>query len=162
MSLPTPQPGHVAVVTGASSGIGADIARELAARGHELVLVARSADRLEALAEEVPTTAHVVPLDLGDREARAGLLGELESRGLVPQVLVNNAGFSTTGPVHASDPERETALVEVDVAAVVDLSSRFLPGMVQRRRGAVLNVASTAAFQPLPGQAAYGAAKAFV
>ena len=162
MTLPAPQPGHVAVVTGASSGIGADIARELARRGHELVLVARSADRLEALADELSTTAHVVPLDLGDRTARAGLLGELESRGLVPQVLVNNAGFSTTGPVYTSDPERETALVEVDVAAVVDLSSRFLPGMVQRGRGAMLNVASTAAFQPLPGQAAYGAAKAFV
>ena len=80
----------------------------------------------------------------------------------MPQVLVNNAGFSTTGPVHASDPEREAALVEVDVLAVVDLCSRFLPGMVARGSGAVLNVASTAAFQPLPGQAAYGAAKAFV
>jgi short-subunit dehydrogenase len=162
MPLPTPAPGHVAVVTGASSGIGADIARELAKRGHELVLVARSEDKLQALADELPTTAHVVPLDLGDREARAGLLAELESRGLVPQVLVNNAGFSTTGPVHASDPDREAALVEVDVLAVVDLCSRFLPGMVARGSGAVLNVASTAAFQPLPGQAAYGAAKAFV
>ena len=162
MSLPAPAPGHVAVVTGASSGIGADIARELAKRGHELVLVARSADKLQALADEVATTAHVVPLDLGDREARAGLLGELESRGLVPQVLVNNAGFSTTGPVHASDPDREAAVVELDVLAVVDLCSRFLPGMVERGAGAVLNVASTAAFQPLPGQATYGAAKAFV
>jgi short-subunit dehydrogenase len=77
-------------------------------------------------------------------------------------VLVNNAGFSTTGPVHASDPARERDLVEVDVTAVVDLCSHLLPGMVQRGRGSVLNVASTAAFQPLPGQAAYGAAKAFV
>jgi short-subunit dehydrogenase len=162
MSLPKPAPGHVAIVTGASSGIGADIARELSRRGHELVLVARSADKLEALADEVPTTAHAVPLDLADREARAGLLDELESRGLVPQILVNNAGFSTTGPVHTSDPAREAALVEVDVLAVVDLCSRFLPGMVERGTGAVLNVASTAAFQPLPGQAAYGAAKAFV
>ncbi len=162
MALPPPVPGRVAVVTGASSGIGADIARELAKRGHELVLVARSADKLQALADELPTTAHVVPLDLSDRAARDGLLAELESRELVPQVLVNNAGFSTTGPVHASDPERERDLVEVDVVAVVDLCSRFLPGMVQRGRGSVLNVASTAAFQPLPGQAAYGAAKAFV
>lgn len=162
MSLPAPAPGHVAVVTGASSGIGADIARELARRGHELVLVARSEDKLRALADELGTTAHVVPLDLGDREARAGLLPDLEARGLVPQVLVNNAGFSTTGPVHTSDPAREAALVEVDVMAVVDLCSRFLPGMVERGSGAVLNVASTAAFQPLPGQAAYGAAKAFV
>jgi short-subunit dehydrogenase len=162
MSLPAPAPGHVAVVTGASSGIGADIARELSRRGHELVLVARSADKLQELADEVATTAHVVPLDLADPEARAGLHADLEARGLVPQVLVNNAGFSTTGAVHVSDPERESALVEVDVKAVVDLCSRFLPGMVQRGSGAVLNVASTAAFQPLPGQAAYGAAKAFV
>jgi short-subunit dehydrogenase len=162
MSLPTPAPGHVAVVTGASSGIGADIARELARRGHELVLVARSADKLEALAEELPTTCHVVPVDLGNREARATLQAELDTRGLTVDVLVNNAGFSTTGPVHSSDVVREQQLVEVDVMAVVELCSRFLPGMVERGRGAVLNVASTAAFQPLPGQAAYGAAKAFV
>jgi short-subunit dehydrogenase len=75
---------------------------------------------------------------------------------------VNNAGFSTVGPVHASDPERELAMIEVDVATVADLCSRFLPGMVERGRGAVLNVASTAAFQPLPGQAGYAACKAFV
>jgi short-subunit dehydrogenase len=162
MSLPAPKPAHVAVITGASSGIGAEIARELSRRGHELVLVARSADKLQALADELPTTAHVVPADLADREARAGLLGELESRGVTPQILVNNAGFSTLGPVHRSDPGRELGLVEVDVAAVVDLCSRFLPGMVERGSGALLNVASTAAFQPLPGQAAYGAAKAFV
>jgi short-subunit dehydrogenase len=162
MSLPTPRAGHVCVVTGASSGIGAEIARELSRRGHELVLVARSVDRLQALAEELPTTAHVVPLDLADASARAGLLGELDARGLTPAALVNNAGFSTLGPVHGSDPRRELTLVEVDVAAVVDLCSRFLPGLVERGSGAVLNVASTAAFQPLPGQAAYAAAKAFV
>ena len=93
---------------------------------------------------------------------RAGLTAELESRGLTPQVLVNNAGFSTLGPVHSSDPADELKMIEVDVAAVADLCSRFLPGMVERGEGAVLNVASTAAFQPLPGQAGYGAAKAFV
>ena len=108
------------------------------------------------------TTAHVVPADLGDPQERARLVSELDARGLTPQVLVNNAGFSTLGPVHRSDPEAELGLVEVDVAAVVDLCSRVLPGMVERGAGAVLNVASTAAFQPLPGQAAYGAAKAFV
>jgi len=162
MSLPAPKPTHVAVVTGASSGIGAEIARELARRGHELVLVARSADKLQVLADELPTTAHVVPADLTDREARAGLLAELEGRGLTPQVLVNNAGFSTLGAVHRSDPELELRMIDVDVATVADLCSRFLPGMVERGSGAVLNVASTAAFQPLPGQAAYGASKAFV
>jgi short-subunit dehydrogenase len=162
MPLPDTSPGQVALVTGASSGIGAEIARELSRRGHELVLVARSAERLQSLADELPTRAHVVPADLTDREARAGLLPELESRGLTVQVLVNNAGFSTLGPVHRSDPDEELRMVEVDVTAVADLCSRFLPGMVERRRGAVLNVASTAAFQPLPGQASYGAAKAFV
>ncbi|MCW2710107.1 MAG: family NAD(P)-dependent oxidoreductase [Marmoricola sp.] len=162
MALPAPRPAHVAVVTGASSGIGAQIARELSRRGHELVLVARSADRLQSLADELPTTAHVVPADLSDHQARAGLLAEIESRGLTPQVLVNNAGFSTLCPVHRSNPEQELRMIEVDVAAVAELCSRFLPGMVERGDGALLNVASTAAFQPLPGQAAYGAGKAFV
>ena len=162
MTLPAPQPQHVAVITGASSGIGAEIARELSRRGHELVLVARSAERLRALADELPTTAHVVAADLTDRAARAGVLAELGSRGLTPQILVNNAGFSTLGPVHRSDAEAEVTMIELDVAAVADLCSRFLPGMVERGTGAVLNVASTAAFQPLPGQAAYGASKAFV
>ena len=162
MPLPAPQSLHVAVVTGASGGIGAEIARELSRRGHELVLVARSESKLEELAASLGTPAHVLALDLSDPSARAGLLGDLESRGLVPQILVNNAGFSTLGPVHRSDPLEEQRLVEVDVNAVVDLCSRFLPGMVERGTGVVLNVASTAAFQPLPGQAAYGAAKAFV
>ncbi len=162
MTLPAPQSLHVAVVTGASGGIGAEIARELSRRGHELVLVARSESKLEELAASLGTPAHVLALDLSDPSARAGLLGDLESRGLVPQILVNNAGFSTLGPVHRSDPLEEQRLVEVDVNAVVDLCSRFLPGMVERGTGVVLNVASTAAFQPLPGQAAYGAAKAFV
>jgi len=162
MTLPAPQSLHVAVVTGASGGIGAEIAHELSRRGHELVLVARSESKLEELAASLGTPAHVLALDLSDPSARAGLLGDLESRGLVPQILVNNAGFSTLGPVHRSDPLEEQRLVEVDVNAVVDLCSRFLPGMVERGTGVVLNVASTAAFQPLPGQAAYGAAKAFV
>jgi short-subunit dehydrogenase len=162
MTLPVPSAKHVAVVTGASSGIGAEIARELSRRGHELVLVARSEEKLQSLADELATTAYVVPADLAKAEGRARLVADLGSRGLVPQVLVNNAGFSTLGPVHRSDPEAELGLVEVDVAAVVDLCSRLLPGMVDRGTGAVLNVASTAAFQPLPGQAAYGAAKAFV
>ncbi len=165
MSLPAPGPGHVAVVTGASSGIGAEIARELARRGHDLALVARSADRLEALARELRGSGRevaVLPADLSDREARAALLPELESRRLTASVLVNNAGYSTLGPVHKADPSGEVDMLELDVVAVADLCTRFLPGMVQRGEGAVLNVASTAAFQPLPGQAGYGAAKAFV
>jgi short-subunit dehydrogenase len=162
MSLPPPGPDRCAVVTGASSGIGAEIARDLSRRGHQVVLVARSEAKLEALAAELGGGAHVLATDVSERDARRGLRERVGALGLVPDVLVNNAGFSTLGPVHGGDPERELELVEVDVAAVVDLCSRFLPGMVERGRGAVLNVASTAAFQPLPGQAAYGAAKAFV
>ena len=151
-----------AIVTGASSGIGREIARELARRGNELVLVARSTDKLRELADELPVKAHVLPADLGHRAARAALVEQVADLGVLPDILVNNAGLSTLGPVHEADPEDEVAMLELDVVAVADLCTRFLPGMVERRRGAVLNVASTAAFQPLPGQAGYGGAKAFV
>ena len=161
MSLPQPGADRAAVVTGASSGIGTEIARELSRRGHQVVLVARSADKLRALADELGN-AHAVPCDLTSRESRAGLLDQVTALGLEPDILVNNAGFSTLGPVHKADPAGELNLVEVDIASVVDLTTRFLPGMVARGRGALLNVASTAAFQPLPGQAAYAAAKSFV
>ena len=162
MSLPPPGPDRCAVVTGASSGIGAELARELARRGHQVVLVARTESKLAELATELGEGAHVLATDVSDREARAGLLERIGELGLVPDILVNNAGLSTLGPVHRSDPEAELNVVEVDVAAVVDLCSRSLPGMVERGSGAVLNVASMAAFQPLPGQATYGAAKSFV
>jgi uncharacterized protein len=165
MSLPPPAPDRTALVTGASSGIGEEIARELARRGHGVILVARRADRLQALADELTGTgvrAEVLAADLADRDQRAALPDRVRELGLDVDVLVNNAGLSTMGPVHRSDPEAELHMVEVDVLAVVDLCSRFLPAMVERGRGAVLNVASTAAFQPLPGQAGYGGSKAFV
>jgi uncharacterized protein len=165
MSLPRPAPDRTAVVTGASSGIGEAIARELATRGHGVTLVARRADKLTALAEELAARgvrAEVLPADLSVRADRANLLSRVEALGLTPDILVNNAGLSTLGPVAESDPDAELNMIEVDVASVADLCSRFLPGMTARRRGAVLNVASTAAFQPLPGQAGYGACKAFV
>jgi short-subunit dehydrogenase len=162
VSLPPPAADRAAIVTGASSGIGTEIARELHRRGHHVVLIARSAAKLDQLAAELGERAHPLPADLRDRAARAGLLERIAGLGLTPDVLVNNAGFSTLGPVAAADPEAELDMIEVDVAAVVDLCSRLLPGLVERGRGAVLNVASTAAFQPLPGQAGYAAAKAFV
>jgi short-subunit dehydrogenase len=166
MALPQPSTDTAAVVTGASSGIGACIARELASRGHQVVLVARSAAKLGQLADDIETATglRAVPLvaDLEDRPARARLLDDVTALGLTPSVLVNNAGFSTLGPVAKSDPAAEIGMLELDVVAVADLCSRFLPGMVERGAGAVLNVASTAAFQPLPGQAGYGGAKAFV
>lgn len=166
MALPAPRADRTAVVTGASSGIGAEIARELARRGHGVTLVARRAAEMEELAEELRGTTslrcEVLPADLTDRAERAALVERVADLGLDVDIVVNNAGMSTVGPVSAADPGREMQMVELDVVAVVDLCTRWLPGMVQRRSGAVLNVASTAAFQPLPGQAGYGASKAFV
>src|SRR5271157_78573 len=166
MALPTPKENTTAIVTGASSGIGADIARELARRGHGLTLVARREDRLKALAGEL-ASAHgvrteVLAADLTDADSRADLPVQLDERGLTPDILVNNAGFTTMGPVQRAHRASELALVRTNVEAVVDLCTLFVPGMATRHRGAVLNTASTAAFQPLPGQAAYGASKAFV
>ncbi|WP_319454394.1 MULTISPECIES: SDR family oxidoreductase [unclassified Mycobacterium] len=160
--LPSASSNGVVLVTGASSGIGEELVREFARRGRDVVLVARSADKLTALAAALGTVAHVLPGDLSKPAERAGLPDRVAELGLVVDVLVNNAGLSTLGPVAESDPVAELNLVEVDVSAVVDLCSRFVPGMVARGRGAVLNVGSVGAFGPLPGQAAYGAAKAFV
>jgi len=165
MALPPPSDRSTAVVTGASSGIGEALARALARRGHGVTLVARSIDKLQMLADQISATgvaAHVVGADLSDRSVRSQLLARITDLGVEPDILVNNAGISTLGPVASSDPVAEMEMVEIDVVAVADLCSRFLPGMVERGRGAVLNVASTGAFQPLPGQAAYGAGKAFV
>jgi short-subunit dehydrogenase len=166
MALPAPAADRTCLVTGASSGIGADIARELARQGLGVTLVARREDRLRTLAAEVSEAtgvrAEVLAVDLTDPAARAAIAGELAARGLAVDVLVNNAGFSTLGPVYRSDPDRTLAMIRTNVEAVVDLCGRFTPGMVERGQGAVLNVASTAAFQPLPAQAGYAASKAFV
>ncbi len=165
MSLPTPSADRTALVTGASSGIGIEIARELTRRGHGVTLVARSADKLGALAEELSSSTvrvEVLPTDLSDASARAALAGRVDELGLTVDILVNNAGLSTWGPLAKADPATEANMIEVDVAAVADLTVRFLPGMVERRGGGILNVASTASFQPLPGQAGYAACKAFV
>ncbi len=164
MSIPDPRPGAAALVTGASAGIGSAIARELADRGHDLVLVARRAERLEKLAGELRAepgvNVEVMPCDLADREARDGLPARIEEAGLEIDVLVNNAGFATGGPFYRSDPAREVDQVRVLVEAPVALCSAFTPGMVERRSGAILIVASTAAMQPLPYSAGYSAAKA--
>jgi short-subunit dehydrogenase len=166
MALPTPAPDRTALVTGASSGIGVELARRLAEQGHGVTLVARREGPLQELAGELAGAhgirAEVIPTDLADDSSRDALVAELGRRGLEVHILVNNAGFSTMGPVHRSDASREVLMVRTDVEAVVHLCSALVPGMVQRGTGAVLNVASTAAFQPLPGQAAYGGSKAFV
>jgi len=166
MTLPTPGPDRTALITGASAGIGVELARVLARRGHGVTLVARREDRLRALADELTAStgvrAEVVVADLAEMDERASLAATLHHRGLTVDVLVNNAGFSTMGPIHKSDPEREVAMIRTDVEAVAHLCSIFVPAMVGRGKGAVLNVASMAAFQPLPGQAGYGGCKAFV
>ncbi|MDT5338427.1 MAG: uncharacterized protein QOD90_3932 [Mycobacterium sp.] len=160
--LPAASGNGTVLVTGASSGIGEEIAKEFARRGRHVVLVARRADKLQALAATLGPATDVLAADLAKPDDRAALPGRVAELGLVVDVLVNNAGLSTSGPVAASDPAAELNLIEVDVAAVADLCSRFVPGMVSRGRGAILNVASVGAFGPVPGQAAYGAAKAFV
>jgi len=166
MALPDPDASRTCLVTGASSGIGAEIARELARLGHGLVLVARRLDRLDSLAKELSTRhgirAETISVDLSDVEERARLATEVAALGLTVEVLVNNAGFTTMGPSYRAARDVELAMLRTNVEAVVDLCALFTPAMASRRRGAVLNTASTAAFQPLPGQAGYGASKAFV
>lgn len=164
--LSNPAPRRRALVTGASSGIGEAIARELAGRGWDLVLTARSEDRLERLAGEFRTEAgvqvQVVPADLTHPDAPAQLEAETEDRGLQVDLLVNNAGFGFVGSFEALDPEELRALAALNVTAVTALLRRFLPRMAERGEGWVLNVASTGAFLPGPGMAAYYASKAYV
>jgi uncharacterized protein len=161
VALPPPSETATALVTGASSGIGEAVARELAARVQGLTLVARREERLRALGDELGEAhgvrAEAIAVDLGDAAGRERLSGELAERGLDVEVLVNNAGFGGSG-----DRERVVSMVELNCVALLDLQERYVPSMVDRGRGAVINVASTAAFQPLPGTAVYAATKAFV
>jgi short-subunit dehydrogenase len=154
----------LAVVTGASSGLGAIFAQRLSERGFNLALSGRDPDRLEETRRSVSRTREcvvsTVAVDLGAGNGVASLLRELGDRPI--DLLVNNAGFGTYGPFDQSDSEREMEVIRVDVAALVELTRAVLPGMLDRGRGGVLNVASTVAFQPAPYQATYGAAKAFV
>jgi short-subunit dehydrogenase len=154
------------LITGASAGIGLEIARQLAARGHGLVLVARRKDRLEKLAAELTATygvrAETVAADVGKDASRRRVPGRLTELELNVEILVNNAGFATNGAFDESDPARELEQVRVLVEANVALTAAFLPAMVQRGRGAILNIASTAGMQPLPYSAGYSAAKAYV
>jgi len=166
MALPPPSESSTAVVTGASSGIGTEIARELAKRGLNLTLVARREDRLRELAErlgrEHGVRAETVAADIAGDEGRESLFKELESNGRDVEVLVNNAGFGSAGRFQALEGDKETLMVRTNCEAVVALCARFVPPMVDRGRGAILNLGSIAAYQPLPFQATYSATKAFV
>ena len=155
----------LALVTGASSGIGADLARELARDGHDLVLAARSVAAMETLAAEL--AAHgagtvVIPADLNQPGAAAALASAIEARGLTLDVLVNNAGLGAVGRFDQTDPSRISEMLQVNIVALTELTRLLLPGMVARGRGRVMLVGSTAAFQPGPGMAVYFATKAYV
>jgi uncharacterized protein len=157
-------PASRCLVTGASSGIGEAFARALAARGDRLILVARRADRLAALAGQLggDEAAAVIPADLSRAGAVDALEAAVRSRGFEVDVLVNNAGFGSTGPFVGQDRERLGAMVSLNVGAVVGLTRAFLPDMLARGRGTVVNVVSLSAFQPVPFLAVYAATKAFV
>ena len=156
----------VALVTGASAGLGAELARLFAADGHELVLVARRLSRLEELASQLEKAGapkvHVLLEDLADANAPERIVAELAKRQLEVEFLVNNAGFGTTGAFADLDPQRELEMVRVNVTAVVMLTRLLLPGMIARKSGHILNIGSTAGFQPGPYMAVYYASKAFV
>ena len=151
----------IALITGASAGLGVDFARQLSAEGRRLVLVARRKDRLESLAAELGN-ARAVALDLSEAGAVDALMADLAAHGEQVELLVNNAGFGLTGQFAELDGKRQRQMIDLNCGALVDLAHAVLPGMVERRSGAILNVASTAAFQPGPGMAVYFATKAFV
>jgi short-subunit dehydrogenase len=166
MSLPQPSPDATVLITGASAGIGCELARQLGARGHNLVLVARREDRLTALAEELRLGNGIVAearaCDLGDDEARSALISSLREGERHVAVVCNNAGYGSFGKFHELDLDGETGMVRLNVLALHELTGAFLPEMVRRGSGAILNVASVASFQPIPNNATYAATKAFV
>ena len=153
-----------ALVTGASSGIGVAFGRALRARGEKLVLVARRWERLVALSEELGGEAHalVVALDLAAPGAAERLASETARLGVEVDVLVNNAGMGHTSPFHRQPLEQVRSMIDLNVRALTELTRVFLPGMVERGRGRIVNVASNAAFQPVPFMNVYAASKAYV
>ena len=155
----------IVLITGASSGIGAALAKVFAAHGHEVALVARRQDRLEALADEIAANGRprpaVLTADLERRDAVSTIAAELSSRGSEPAIVVNNAGFGLTGAAAGLSRDQQLAMVDVNVRALTELSLMFVDSLA-RHRGGILNVASLAAFLPGPGMAVYYASKAYV
>jgi short-subunit dehydrogenase len=157
---------NTSLITGASSGIGEAFARRLAALGRNVFLVARSEDKLVTLCNELGRTnrvrAQYVTLDLSQPDAAARLFAESQKRGLEIDMLVNNAGFGSFGDFQKKDLARELNMIDLNVKSLVDLTYRFLAPMRVRKQGTIINVASTAGFQPVPFMATYAATKAFV
>ena len=151
----------VALITGASAGLGVDFARQLSAQGRRLLLVARRKDRIGALATELGN-ARAVAMDLSETGAAGRLMADLAANGEHVDLLINNAGFGLTGRFGALDAKRQRQMIDLNCGVLVELAHAVLPGMIERGSGAILNVASTAAFQPGPGMAVYFATKAFV
>ena len=151
----------VALVTGASAGLGVEFARQLNKRGHRLVLAARREERLRSLAQELGN-ARAVAVDLSSASAPARLIADIEANGEVVDVLVNNAGFGLIGQFASLDPKRQREMIDLNVGTLTELCRAVAPGMIERKSGSILNVASTAAFQPGPKMAVYFATKAFV
>jgi uncharacterized protein len=151
----------IALITGASAGLGVEFARQLSARGRRLVLAARRKERLEELAKELGN-ARAVAIDLSEKDATAKLMADIESAGEQVETLVNNAGFGLIGRFAELDAGRERQMIDLNVGALTDLCRAVAPQMIARKSGAILNVASTAAFQPGPKMAVYFATKAFV
>ena len=156
---------RVAIITGASDGIGAELARLMAKKGHDLALVARRRERLEALAAEIAGTGRpsplVIPLDLAEASAPEALVQALREGGAEPAMLINNAGFGLQGQVADLDPAEQLRMIDLNVRALTALTLKFLPDVIAAR-GRILNVASVAAFLPGPGMAIYYASKAYV
>jgi hypothetical protein len=151
----------VALVTGASAGLGEEFARQLSAQGWRLVLVARRQERLDELAAELGN-ARAIQLDLSEPGAAKRLMVDLGEHGESVDLLVNNAGFGLAGKFAELDANRQREMIDLNCGALTELAHVVLPGMIERRSGGILNVASTAAFQPGPGMAVYFATKAFV
>jgi short-subunit dehydrogenase len=151
----------VTLITGASAGLGAEFARQLAGRGRKLVLVARRKDRIDALAAELGN-ARSLAMDLSDIGAAGKLMADIAAHGEHVETLVNNAGFGLTGRFANLEPSREREMIDLNCGALTELCAAVVPGMIDRKSGGILNVASTAAFQPGPGMAVYFATKAFV
>ena len=158
--------GETVLITGASSGIGRELAQQFARDGADLVLIARSEDRLRELAGQLAAqygvTAQVLPADLSRPGGPDQIVQTLAQQQTDVDVLVNNAGFGAHGPVAGIGVQRQLEMIEVNVAALTRLTALLLPGMLERHRGGILNVASTAAFQPGPNSAVYYATKAYV